>query len=180
MNLPLPLPRRVFLMTLVAYGAANDNKYHALLLKDTQVFGGSNLNEFLYQFNRFQNVIGMNAAGTALQDRAIAIEGGTYNFGNNVNGSWGFDPITRRLTSIDYRQGAANPFATVQYPSYDANGNLEEESRYDANGLLSEKSHTYSPLDRLASSDLWQLATGNSQQSFVYSPAGNSSSPAMR
>ena len=94
-------------------------------------------------------------------------------FGNDVTGAWGFDPLTSRLNSIEYRQGVAPPFATVLYPIYDKNGNLETESRYDGIGLISQKIHTYSPLDRLASSDLSHLVNGNSQESFLYSAAGN-------
>ena len=93
-------------------------------------------------------------------------------FGTGVTASWAYDPLHRRLSSIEYRYGQQS-IAKVFYPEYDEQGNLERELRHGSGGaLLSEKLHTYDPLDRLRTTSLAH-PLGTKLEEFEYTPSGN-------
>lgn len=94
--------------------------------------------------------------------------------GNAVRATWRHDAATRALREIDYLAGI-HSIGRVEYPTIDANGNIESEVRWSGGTTTPQtsKQHRYDAQDRLVWSELTTQAQGTRASDFEYSAAGN-------
>jgi RHS repeat-associated protein len=93
-------------------------------------------------------------------------------YGNGTSAQWSFNPLSERLDRIAYKDSAGADLAAVSY-FYDPAGNPTREDREKNGALYTQKLHSFDALNRLLTTNASIPPSGNTDETFAFSPAGN-------